>query len=117
MPIAVAVGRLHLHFGVPLRRLPQWRESGAMAAAAPTSTASSPCAWPSRLELQSATFEYTEAFYNRQRRHFTLDMLSPANLKALGLSPLGGESNGSNRSNEHQHQPTRCHGANGGQSM
>jgi transposase InsO family protein len=33
--------------------------------------------WPSRLELQSATFEYVEAFYNRQRRHSTLGMLSP----------------------------------------
>jgi putative transposase len=34
--------------------------------------------WPSRLELQSAVFEYVEAFYNRQRRHSTLGMLSPA---------------------------------------
>jgi putative transposase len=34
--------------------------------------------WPSRLELQSAVFEYIEAFYNRQRRHSTLGMLSPA---------------------------------------
>lgn len=30
--------------------------------------------WPSRLELQSAVFEYIEAFYNRQRRHSTLKM-------------------------------------------
>jgi putative transposase len=34
--------------------------------------------WPSRLELQSAVFEYIEAFYNRRRRHSTLGMLSPA---------------------------------------
>jgi putative transposase len=34
--------------------------------------------WPSRLDLQSAVFEYIEAFYNRQRRHSTLSMLSPA---------------------------------------
>ena len=34
--------------------------------------------WPSRLELQSAMFEYIEAFYNRQRRHSTLGMVSPA---------------------------------------
>ena len=34
--------------------------------------------WPSRLELQSAVFEYLEAFYNRQRRHSTLGMVSPA---------------------------------------
>jgi putative transposase len=34
--------------------------------------------WQSRLELQSAVFEYTEAFYNRRRRHSTLGMVSPA---------------------------------------
>jgi putative transposase len=34
--------------------------------------------WPSRLELRSAVFEYIEAFYNRQRRHSTLGMVSPA---------------------------------------
>ena len=33
---------------------------------------------PSRLELQSAVFECIEAFYNRQRRHSTLGMVSPA---------------------------------------
>jgi putative transposase len=44
--------------------------------------------WPSRLELQSAVFEYIEAFYNRQRRHSTLRMLSPANYEQLRLSAL-----------------------------
>ena len=44
--------------------------------------------WPDRLELQSAVFEYIEAFYNRQRRHSTLDMLSPAAYEQLRLSPL-----------------------------
>jgi Integrase core domain len=34
--------------------------------------------WPSRRELQSAVFEYIEAFYNRQRRHSMLGMVSPA---------------------------------------
>ena len=34
--------------------------------------------WRSRLELQSAVFEYIEAFYNRRRRHSTLGMVSPA---------------------------------------
>ena len=33
--------------------------------------------WPDRLELQSAVFEYIEAFYNRRRRHTKLGMLSP----------------------------------------
>jgi putative transposase len=34
--------------------------------------------WPSRPGLQSAVFEYIEAFYNRRRRHSTLGMVSPA---------------------------------------
>lgn len=33
--------------------------------------------WPSRRDLSSAVFDYIEAFYNRQRRHSTLDYLSP----------------------------------------
>jgi transposase InsO family protein len=33
---------------------------------------------PDPLGLQSAVFEYIEAFYNRQRRHSTLNMLSAA---------------------------------------
>jgi transposase InsO family protein len=46
--------------------------------------------WPTRLELQSAVFEYIEAFYNRQRRHSTLDMRSPIAYEQLRLSPLHG---------------------------
>ncbi len=34
--------------------------------------------WPTRHELTSEVFEYIEAFYNRQRRHSTLGMLSPS---------------------------------------
>jgi putative transposase len=37
--------------------------------------------WPTRRELGSAVFEYIEAFYNRERRHSTLSMLSPADYK------------------------------------
>jgi putative transposase len=33
--------------------------------------------WPTRRELIGEIFEYIEAFYNRQRRHSTLGMLSP----------------------------------------
>jgi transposase InsO family protein len=33
--------------------------------------------WPTRRELTSEVFEYIEGFYNRQRRHSTLGMLSP----------------------------------------
>ena len=44
--------------------------------------------WPDRLELQSAVFEYIEAFYNRQRRHSTLGMLSPVAYEQQRLSPI-----------------------------
>jgi len=40
-------------------------------------------AWPTRRELGSAVFEYIEAFYNRERRHSTLGMLSPAEYELL----------------------------------
>jgi putative transposase len=33
--------------------------------------------WPTRRELISEVFEYIEAFYNRARRHSTLDYLTP----------------------------------------
>ncbi len=33
--------------------------------------------WPTRDDLRTAIFEYIEIFYNRQRRHSTLDYLSP----------------------------------------
>jgi putative transposase len=45
--------------------------------------------WPTRLELQSAVFEYIEAFYNRRRRHSTLGMLSPVDYEQLQPQPLG----------------------------
>jgi putative transposase len=44
--------------------------------------------WASRLELQSAVFEYIEAFYNRRRRHSTLDMLSPISYEQLPTNQL-----------------------------
>jgi putative transposase len=33
--------------------------------------------WPTKAETRTAVFEYIEAFYNRQRRHSRLGMLSP----------------------------------------
>ena len=33
--------------------------------------------WPTRQKLRSHIFEYIEAFYNRKRRHSTLEYLSP----------------------------------------
>ena len=39
--------------------------------------------WPTRRELGSAVFEYIEAFYNRDRRHSTLGMRSPAEYEQL----------------------------------
>jgi putative transposase len=39
--------------------------------------------WQTKRELGSAVFEYIEAFYNRERRHSTLGMLSPARYELL----------------------------------
>ena len=33
--------------------------------------------WKTRLELTNAMFDYIEVFYNRQRRHSSLDYVSP----------------------------------------
>ena len=33
--------------------------------------------WTTRLELTNAIFDYIEVFYNRQRRHSSLDYVSP----------------------------------------
>ena len=42
--------------------------------------------WPSRRDLSSAVFEYIEAFYNRKRRHSTLDYLSPEEFKTRAIT-------------------------------
>jgi transposase InsO family protein len=34
--------------------------------------------WPTRQQAQTAIFTYIESFYNRRRRHSTLDYRSPA---------------------------------------
>jgi putative transposase len=34
--------------------------------------------WPERQTLRTAIFDFIEVFYNRQRRHSTLDYTSPA---------------------------------------
>ena len=33
--------------------------------------------WKTRLELTNAMFDYIEIFYNRQRRHSSIDYVSP----------------------------------------
>jgi putative transposase len=44
--------------------------------------------WPTKAELRSEIFDYIEIFYNRQRRHGTLGMRSPADFEnsTLGAS-------------------------------
>ncbi len=48
--------------------------------------------WPTRRELTGEIFEYIEAFYNRVRRHSTLEMLSPADYENRTLIPPPGAS-------------------------
>ena len=38
--------------------------------------------WATRAEARRATFEYIEVFYNRRRRHSSLNYLSPASYEA-----------------------------------
>ena len=47
--------------------------------------------WPTRRELIGEVFEYIEAFYNRVRRHSTLDYLTPLEFenRTLGQSRAG----------------------------
>jgi putative transposase len=39
--------------------------------------------WATRRELGSAVFEYIEVFYNRERRHSTLDYRSPREFEMI----------------------------------
>jgi putative transposase len=43
--------------------------------------------WPQKSELRSEIFDYIEIFYNRQRRHGTLGMTSPADFENRTLGP------------------------------
>jgi putative transposase len=47
--------------------------------------------WPTKAELRSEIFDYIEIFYNRQRRHGTLGMRSPADFENSTLSPRGAD--------------------------
>lgn len=39
-------------------------------------------AWQTREEARAALFEYIEVWYNRERRHSSIDYLSPADYEA-----------------------------------
>jgi putative transposase len=43
--------------------------------------------WPTRQALRTAVFDFIEVFYNRQRRHSTLDYASPATYERQHTSP------------------------------
>jgi putative transposase len=43
--------------------------------------------WPQKAELRGEIFDYIEIFYNRQRRHGTLGMRSPADFEEGTLGP------------------------------
>ena len=60
--------------------------------------------WMSRLELHSAVFEYVDAFYNRQRPHSGLEMLSPVATNNYD-SRSAIERNGSTNNHQHHHHP------------
>ena len=43
--------------------------------------------WPTRQALRTAVFDFIEVFYNRQRRHSTLDYASHATYERQHTSP------------------------------
>jgi putative transposase len=43
--------------------------------------------WPARQALRTAVFDFIEVFYNRQRRHSTLDYQTPADYERHHTSP------------------------------
>jgi putative transposase len=43
--------------------------------------------WPTRQALRTAVFDFIEVFYNRQRRHSTLDYLTPTDYEHQHRSP------------------------------
>ena len=45
--------------------------------------------WPTKAELRSEVFDYIEVFFNRQRRHGTLGMISPVEFEHGTLGPDG----------------------------
>ena len=70
----------------------------------------------SRLELHSAVFEYIDAFYNRQRRHSGLEMLSPvaANTYDSRSAIERNRSTNNHRHHHHPHQVSRNRDRSGG---
>ena len=56
-----------------------WDNAVQNAGSRPTSRARRGRSWPTIAQLRSATFDYIEIFYNRQRRHSALGGISPAN--------------------------------------
>ena len=44
--------------------------------------------WPTRREASAAIHEYIEVFYNRRRRHSTLDYRSPAEYERAHQEPV-----------------------------
>jgi transposase InsO family protein len=43
--------------------------------------------WPTRQGLRTAVFDFIEVFYNRQRRHSTLDYRTPVDYEHQRPSP------------------------------
>jgi transposase InsO family protein len=49
--------------------------------------------WPDKAELRTAVFDYIECFYNRQRRHSSLDYLSPTEYERINPRRTSGPTN------------------------
>jgi putative transposase len=61
----------------------------ALASSRPQARTGLPSQWHSRSQGRSEVFDYTERFYNRQRRHSPLGYLCPAKLERTPSSTNG----------------------------
>ena len=65
-------------------------------------------AWPTRRELSSEVFEYVEGFYNRIRRHSTLEMLSPADYEREHTARARAGPGARGKTKKAVHNPSGC---------
>src|SRR4029453_791687 len=70
--------------------------------------------WPTRQALRTAVFDFIEVFYNRQRRHSTLDYASPATYERQHTSPAPAASQPCPRNRGNSRQALRSRPSGGG---
>jgi Integrase core domain len=63
--------------------------------------------WPTRQALRTAVFDFLEVFYNRQRRHSTIDYLTPSTTSTNPITSTRRRANLSTKAGQLQEPPRR----------